>query len=259
MKTRNQAGYTIVELIVTVSIIILMTAIVVGTYMFGGKADQLSSKTKDVASVLRTTRSRAFNGVGFSPGWVCDDGSGNAGTEGCREDADCAPNSCEFYKVCSVGPSKFCDSNANCAANEGHCVDSFYPTGATTHHGGYGVYFDADDDDKGTYTVFADAYDETPAGTNYYEGSDEMITTYQLSDGFVFVFPNAAASDAEVMFDDKDIDIYQNSGGWSEYTTQSDFQILIRHKDGCPATDHKQGRVTIDRINGRINEEIIDC
>ena len=58
-----QSAYTLVQIIVTIAIISIMVAIVVGTYSLGSRYDTMVAENAKLTAVLRNARTRDFNGV----------------------------------------------------------------------------------------------------------------------------------------------------------------------------------------------------
>jgi prepilin-type N-terminal cleavage/methylation domain-containing protein len=251
MIGRLSNGYTLIELLVAIAIIIIMTSIVVGSYSIGKHFDLMKSNTDRVASTLRSIRGRAFSGVGYNPGLICDDG---AYTERCNNNGECAGN-CVGYQVCSLDTATFCADNSNCISAKGHCSTSFYPN-PTGSHGGYGVYLV----DTGSYLTFADAYNVAGVG-NYYEGGDELIENFDLPNDFVFEFRDLSdVTEIEILFHNSTVEVYEKNVTWSgPITGVNTYTIEVEHANGCGETEGQHGVINIDLNTSKIYEEIVDC
>lgn len=229
----GQRGYTLLELIVSISIIALMLGIIVGTYSFGKRHDSLKAETERLASAFRAARNRAISGVPF-----------NSGTFFCSQDASTA-----------------CADNSDClSGNKGHCTNSRYPVG------GYGIHLyqsgPAPDEGKITYVLYGDVNGSAVAPI--YQ-TTELVQKFTMPSYLEFTGNTGGADfevdQFEVNFNKSALAVYHKpSTSWVDPNLISPFvyTITLQHEDGC-AEIGKKGVINIDTVNSKITESFEDC
>lgn len=230
MINKNHGGYTIIELIISTSIIVIMLAIVIGSYSFGKKPEVLVSESEKFAGVLRNTRARAFNRAAhISAKWYCS----------LNVNRDCTTDS----GVCALN-------------NEGHCTNPYPPNG-------YGVHIE-EVGGKSVYTIFADLdnsdglpyFDDIPAGSD-----PEFVESFSLPDYLRLFLGTNRATKGEIIFNVSDVSIYDDDGGgWKAASDALDtYLITVEEANNDCGSIGKQGRVEIATTTLQIYESSADC
>jgi prepilin-type N-terminal cleavage/methylation domain-containing protein len=225
-------GYTLIEMIVAVSIIGIMTAIVIGTFSVGKQQDTLRAESDKLGSAFRSTRNRGVNGATH----IMLNGSGDV-TKVC---------SLSLATDCSPGDSICTDPDPDL----GHCVSTLYPPG------GYGISLDTDDNGRATYTIFANL--DAGTGPPFFDNMiTEPVQKVTLPNSMELTLP-LSATEAEYIFTDSGVVYHYNSGTWSTDTDETSYPVIIQHQNGCDEIG-KRSVVTIDKSPLRIYEELQDC
>ncbi|OGY89047.1 MAG: hypothetical protein A3B30_03900 [Candidatus Komeilibacteria bacterium RIFCSPLOWO2_01_FULL_52_15] len=242
-SSRNEAGYTMVEMVVSIAIMTLMVGIVAGTYSLGRNFDTMKAETQRLASVMRSARARAFNGTLLTT-TVCS----NSKTTACTVDGNCvSPGTCTAIgsvypaggyalhldnnsKACTGDPHLFCATDADCTIqNQGSCVVS---------------------PNKSSYILFAD-FD----GGADYDGANEKIEQYDVANNFNFKFPSSGTY-ADVFFKSASMLVFENG----IQLLASSYTIDVNYKTPCASVvQNKKGSVQLDLIYQKVNDSLVSC
>lgn len=223
----QRRGYTILEMLISISIIIVMIGVVVAVYSFGKPFDTIKGDTDKLVAVIANIRNRAFNNAQFFM----------------------------TQTKCSLDLTTNCSTNADCtAANKGHCTNLRYPPL------GYGVHITVDSTNKLTsYKIFADV--SNPDGTlPYYDGYAERLES--ATSTAKFVLGTGGATEIEAIFNQGALALHQKIAGlWSTYNFSGAEEYLIKIQDfaGIGCVKNQQGLVTLNGISMRVSGAMTSC
>lgn len=218
-------GFTLVELLISMSILAVMTSFTVTNYRVGKQSDELRQGSQILASQLRRAQTMALAGEGI---FLC---AGNGGS--CTSDASCGSGQKCLQGTCVSTSTRTCTTNADCTGGT-TCVRS-YPTG-------YGVRVSSAAGSNLQSILFADidgdrAYDAT-----------EVLRTERLSPGpFVTMsaVSPASANALDIVFAPPKPTVYFNGSIATAIAT-----LTVRH-----STTGSTRTVRINRITGQISAD----
>lgn len=252
-RMKAGAGYTLIEILVSIAIIGIMLAVSVGSYSFGKNFDTLKSETSRFVAVGRNVRIRDFNGIA-TPTRVC---SGNETTKSCLSNADCTnPNTCSTTKsgtlfpangygihindnffVCSNDSDRACTMDADCQG--GTCT---VPSG------------------QSNYFVFADF--ANPDGGSFYDGGkfdNEFVEEFKVPKNFIFKFQNPSATQAEILFKNGVISVYEYTSSWTAAAGTS-YTLTLDYESACSSQRvPKKGQAVINFTSKQIYDSLVAC
>ena len=225
MNFQREKGYTLIEVIISVSIMIIMTGIVLGTYSLGRKPDTVEFETQKIASAIRSARNMMINSAAYF----------------------------RLNKYCSLSIMTVCTVDTDCSAGEGRCVARHYPLG------GYGVHIE-EIDGQYVYTVFGQLDTGTTApwyDSTGLDATDETVEFSSMPD-YLTITDESGNTSMEINFSSNDLFLYNGSGGaWNLDNTDS-YELNIEDKTLCSSIG-KRGIITISRNTLMVEEVITDC
>lgn len=224
--TRHQRGFTLIEMLISLSIFALITGFTAANYRTGRRTDELRQGSQLLASSIRRAQTMALAGEGV---FLCA-GNGSA----CTSDAACGSGNRCLQNVCVSATAKVCSSNSDCSGGVS-CTRS-YPSG-------YGVRVTTAANGRTQSILFVDVdgdrtFDATEAIRTDSLGSGPFVSVTSLS-------PVTPGGTLDLVFEPPKPTLYFN--GSIATTTAS---ITVTHSGSGGSRT-----VTVNRVTGQVSAD----